>query len=570
MKNFSEVKHQTSFNLFSSSNENNNRLRKEYYSKLRQELNEKVETIIKSSNKEINENIENFIENFRNNLVVTNSKKIQVIFVSSSSQTLFEKFFNNETNLSQIEKIKYINCFIKSQEINNLNKLTLRLIKALLPNLKKKEVKFSYLIEIYKDIILEKCKKNNQKPIPIMMFLPKIEKMDLNVLNNFMSLYYESIHEIPIIFVFEEVKSNIFSPKLNSKIKLNYFPSLFSDKTIFYIVIEKLFLDQKSTFPFRLGYNSLKKLIDIGQYKSFDYFTLIQNILFDIANHLRDISVSYLTDNIRYMTRMKFIKAVNNLSEKELIELKKYSRSYNELLEPFQEYVMKECVEIITYFHLHDVGNQIFSIYYSNIIGSSKSSSELRVNILLDSLKSNDIKYSNTYIEIRKKIFEMNEKEKKLENELTSKKFQDTKSKEEKLSDLKIKSTKLIENIKMDLICYINSLNIDEHQDLLDQVKNLNGFKELIGILDFIIDIDYMDNYKSNEFYQLFYVECDPNDIPTLKNIRNDLFLDLENTELNDSEEINDIVAMYQTRQGKSAPDADWFKDFYSTHNIKL
>ena len=48
------------------------------------------------------------------------------------------------------------------------------------------------------------------------MFLPKIERMDLNDLNNFLSLYYENIDQIPIIFIFEEVKSNIFSPKVIS------------------------------------------------------------------------------------------------------------------------------------------------------------------------------------------------------------------------------------------------------------------------------------------------------------------------------------------------------------------
>ena len=158
MNDFSELRHHCSFNFFSSSNEKSNKLRKNYFSTLKKELNENVEKIIKSSNKEINEKIENFIENYRENLFKNEIKKIQIIFISckktkiifdfffsttASSQTLFEKFFNNETSLNQIDKLNSINCFINSEEINNLNKITLKLIKTLSPV---KKIFFHFLL----------------------------------------------------------------------------------------------------------------------------------------------------------------------------------------------------------------------------------------------------------------------------------------------------------------------------------------------------------------------------------------------------------------------------------------
>jgi hypothetical protein len=70
------------------------------------------------------------------------------------------------------------------------------------------------LIDLYNLLILKKCGEYSKDPIPILIFMPKIERMEGNDLNNYLTLYHENMKEIPIIFVFEQVKSNIFSPKV--------------------------------------------------------------------------------------------------------------------------------------------------------------------------------------------------------------------------------------------------------------------------------------------------------------------------------------------------------------------
>jgi hypothetical protein len=123
-------------------NEKSKILLNKFQRKIRNQLNQKIEEIIKSSNGEITENIDKFIATYRKEW--KKLKKIQIIFISclkyfpkltkiASSQTLFEKFFNNETKFNQIENLNSINCYINSQDINHINKITLKMIKKLSP-----------------------------------------------------------------------------------------------------------------------------------------------------------------------------------------------------------------------------------------------------------------------------------------------------------------------------------------------------------------------------------------------------------------------------------------------------
>ena len=246
---------------------------------------------------------------------------------------------------------------------------------------------------------------------------------------------------------------------------------------------------------------------------------------------MRDIPLSFLIFNVRDINQNIFISEINNLSKIELNELSKYASNF-EQKESFEEYAIKECHETINYFHLNDISNYIFSIFYSNFVNISNVTgfSEIRVSILVDSLRFKSITQSESYLQIKKKIYEMIQKENKL--------------KDEKLEEFQSKRTILIKKIQNETINFIKTLVISDHKELLEKVENIKNLKDLMDILDFLVEEGTMDYYKKNEFWELFYIECDPKNLPMLRNIRNDLFLDLENVETDESDKYQDIVAM--------------------------
>jgi hypothetical protein len=205
------------------------------------------------------------------------------------------------------------------------------------------------------------------------------------------------------------------------------------------------------------------------------------------------------------------LSMLEGLSKSEKKSLQQGSKFQNNM--PLEDFVVLEFHQNLSYFHVNDVGNFIFSVIYKHLVESSMNLSEIRVRTYIASVTHKQFKSSEIYIQLFKKL-----------------------SSEKQLNSL--------EKIKKESLEFLgNTPNPKDYLDVMEGIEALKTPKDIVTLLDSIFDTQF-DDYHNLEFWKLFYLEYDSNYHPLFKNIRNEIY-----SELMDEEESNDLNAMYSILQ---------------------
>jgi hypothetical protein len=225
-----------------------------------------------------------------------------------------------------------------------------------------------------------------------------------------------------------------------------------------------------------------------------------------ITEHLKRFPLSFVIGSVLELDQRLCLSMLEGLSKSEKKILQKGSKFQNNM--PFEEFVVLEFHQNLSYFHMNDVGNFIFSVIYKNLVESSINLSEVRVRTYVASVSNNDFKSSEMYIKLYKKL-----------------------STEKQLNSL--------EEIKKESLEFLgNTPNPKDYSDVMEGIENLKTSKDIVTLLDLIFESQF-DDYHNLEFWKLFYLEYDSNHHPLFENIRNDIY-----SELLDEEESNDMAVM--------------------------
>lgn len=292
---------------------------KELIDKISKKIQDRIEKETKDSTIKVKESVKEFLQV---------PERIKIGFLLNSSSILFDEIYDMKTNHHHL--------LIEKKDVKNVFSI-ISLIYQKIEKKKKNIFIFEELLEIKEKIIL---------------FIPKLDLYEEEMIQSFINLCYQYQFEITIIF--ENFKYVSFK-KCYSKI----FETNFSENQLFYKVIYQLFLKEKDSLSIQLTTESLTYIYDYFNQVN-HHFRMFKNlIIYDIIHHLKKEPLSYINDSIFSTDTKSFLNLLNNLNENEQNYLKNKFNTKN-----LKDFFIQNYQDFLKAKSLHHFGLIILSKIY--------------------------------------------------------------------------------------------------------------------------------------------------------------------------------------------------------------